>query len=39
MKMGTKLYDIRDVYNFRIVNFSFMCSNIPEELAYLVYIA
>ena len=32
-RLKTKLYDKRDVY-FPIVNFSFICSNIPAAPAY-----
>ena len=35
----TKLYDKRDDFNFPIVNFSFICSNIPAAPAYGVYIS
>jgi hypothetical protein len=35
----TKLYDIRDDFNFSIVNFPFICSNIPATPAYGVYIS
>jgi hypothetical protein len=35
----TKLYDIRDDFNFPIVNFSFICSNIPATPAYGLYIS
>ena len=35
----TKLYDIRDDFNFPIVNFPFICSNIPATPAYRVYIS
>ena len=35
----TKLYDKRDDFNFPIVNFPFLCSNIPECPAYGVYIS
>jgi hypothetical protein len=38
-RLRTKLYDKRDDINFPIVNFSFICSNIPEEPAYGVYIS
>ena len=31
----TKLYDIRDDFNFPIVNFPFICSNIPVTPAYI----
>ena len=34
-----KLYDIRDDFNFPIVNFPFICSNIPATPAYGVYIS
>ena len=33
-KLSTKLYDKRDDFNFPIVNFSFLCSNIPASPAY-----
>ena len=35
----TKLYDIIDDFNFPIVNFPFICSNIPATPAYGVYIS
>ena len=34
----TKLYDIRDDVNFLIVNFPFICSNIPATHVYMEYI-
>ena len=37
--LSTKLYDKSDDFDFRIVNFPFMCSNIPESPAYGVYIS
>ena len=37
--LSTKLYDKRDDFDFRIVNFPFICSNIPESPAYGVYIS
>ena len=37
--LSTKLYDKRDDFDFRIVNFSYICSNIPKFPAYGVYIA
>ena len=37
--LRTKLYDKRDDFNFPIVNFSFICSNIPAAPAYGVYIS
>jgi hypothetical protein len=36
--LRTKLYNIRNDFNFSIVNSSFICSNIPTEPAYTVYI-
>jgi hypothetical protein len=36
-RLRTKLYDRRDYFNFPIVNFSFICSNIPTAPAYGVY--
>jgi hypothetical protein len=38
-RLRTKLYDKRDDFNFPIVNFSFICSNIPAALAYGIYIS
>jgi len=38
-RLRTKLYDIRDDFNFPIVNFPFICSNIPATPAYGVYIS
>jgi hypothetical protein len=35
----TKLYDKRNYFNFFIVNFPFICSNIPTAPAYGVYIS
>ena len=35
--LRTKLYDKRNDFNFPIVNFSFICSNIPAALANGVY--
>ena len=37
--LKSKLYDKRDDFNFPIVNFPFMCSNIPAAPAYGVYIS
>jgi hypothetical protein len=37
-RLRTKLYNKRDDFNFPIVNFSFICSNIPAAPAYRVYI-
>ena len=36
-KLSTKLYDKRDDFNFPIVNFSFLCGNIPASPAYGVF--
>jgi hypothetical protein len=38
-RLRTKLYDKRDDFNFLIVNFPFICSNIPAVPAYGVYIS
>ena len=38
-RLRTKLYDERDDSNFPIVNFPFICSNIPVTPAYRVYIS
>ena len=38
-RLRTKLYDKRDDFDFPIVNFPFMCSNIPAAPAYGVYIS
>jgi len=38
-RLRMKLYDKRDYFNFPIVNFPFICSNIPAEPAYGVYIS
>lgn len=38
-KLHTNLYDKRDDFNFPIVNFPFMSSNIPSAPAYGVYIS
>ena len=37
--LRTKHYDKRDDFNFPIVNFPFICSNIPAAPAYGVYIS
>jgi len=39
VRLRTKLYDKRDDFNFPIVNFPFICSDIPAEPAYEVYIS
>jgi hypothetical protein len=38
-RLITKLYNKRDDFNFPIVNFPFICSNIPAAPAYGVYIS
>lgn len=38
-KLLTKLYDKRDDFSFRIVNFPFICGNIPSAPAYGVFIS
>jgi hypothetical protein len=38
-RLRAKLYDKRDDFNFLIVNFPFICSNIPAAPAYGVYIS
>ena len=38
-RLRTKLYDKRDDFNFPIVNFPIICSNIPAAPAYGVYIS
>jgi hypothetical protein len=38
-RLRTKLYDKRDDFNFPMVNFPFICSNIPAAPAYGVYIS
>ena len=35
----TEAYDKRDNFNFNIVNYPFMCSNIPARPTYFVYIS
>jgi hypothetical protein len=37
--MTTSLYDKRDDFDFAIVNFPFLCSNIPFSPAYGVYVS
>ena len=38
-QLSTKIYDKRDDFNFKIINFPNMCSNIPTSPAYGVYIS
>ena len=37
-QLSTKIYDKRVDFNFKIINFPIMCSNIPASPAYGVYI-
>ncbi len=37
-KLSTKIYDKRDDFDFKIINFPYLCSNIPTSPAYGVYI-
>ena len=38
-QLNTKMYDKRDDFNFKFINFPNMCSNIPASPAYGVYIS
>ena len=38
-RLRTKLYDKRNDFNFPVVNFPFICSNIPAAPAYGVYLS
>ncbi|WP_435329616.1 hypothetical protein, partial [Klebsiella pneumoniae] len=38
-RLHLKLYDKRDDFNFSIVNFPFLCSNIPASPAYGVFVS
>ena len=38
-RLTTTLYDKRDDFNFAIVNFPFLCSNVPLSPAYGVYVS
>jgi hypothetical protein len=38
-QLSTKIYDKRDDFNFKIINFPIMCSNIPASPAYGVYLS
>jgi hypothetical protein len=38
-QISTKFYDKRDDFNFKIINFPNMCSNIPASPAYGAYIS
>jgi hypothetical protein len=37
-QLSTKIYDKQDDFNFKIINFPNMCSNIPASPAYGVYV-
>ena len=37
-RLRVKIYDKRDDFNFDIVNFTFLCGNIPQSPSYGVYI-
>ena len=37
--LTTKLHDKRDDFNFSIVNFPYLCSNIPSSAAYGVFVS
>jgi hypothetical protein len=38
-QISTKIYNKRDDFNFKIINFPNMCSNIPASPAYGVYVS
>jgi hypothetical protein len=38
-QISTKIYDKQDNFNFKIINFPNMCSNIPASPVYGVYIS
>ena len=38
-QISTKIYDKRDDFNFKIINFQNMCSNIPASPAYGAFIS
>jgi hypothetical protein len=38
-QLSTKIYDKRDDFNFKVINFPNMCRNIPASPAYGVYIS
>ena len=38
-RLRVKIYDKRDDFNFDIVNFSFLCGNVPQSPSYGVYIS
>jgi hypothetical protein len=38
-QLSTKIYDKRDDFNFKIINFPNMCSHIPASATYGVYIS
>ena len=38
-KLSIRIYDKRDDFNFKIVNFPYLCSNIPSSPAYGVFVS
>ena len=38
-RLSTKIYDKRDDFNFSVVNFPFLCGNIPTSPAYGVFVS
>ncbi len=38
-KLRTKIHDKRDNFDFKIINFPYLCSNMPTSPAYDVYIS
>ena len=38
-QLSTKSYDKRDTFNFKIIHFADMCSNVPASPAYGAYIS
>ena len=38
-RLQVKLYDTRDDFNFKVVNFPFLSSNIPQLPAYWVFVS
>ena len=38
-RFKTKCYDMRDDYNFPIMNFPFIYSNVPEAFTYGIYLS
>ena len=38
-RLRVKIYEKRDDFNFNIVNYPFLCGNIPQALSYGVYVS